>query len=351
MLRMIPKLPLLQRWAGMSAAEYGGRFQNDLLRRFFTHSATADMAAIALVFMFAWMSARNAGYAIGGAKAIIDPIAERFRALGGTLRLMARADRILVEDDVAVGVELSDGEIIRADWVVSGADGHATIYDMLGGKYRDAAIDAFYRRQKVFPSYLQVSLGVARDLSTEPGFLARVLAEPLQVDPETRLDTVAFRIFHFDPSFAPEGKTAVTCFLPTWNYGYWLDLQRDDPAAYAAEKQRIAEAVIGILDRRLPGVRGSIEVSDVSTPASIVRFTGNWKGSMEGFLPTPGVGFGPRRQTLPGLDRFLMVGQWVQPGGGLPSGLMTARSAVQAMCRKDNVPFTPHPVRAVGKAA
>ena len=26
--------------------------------------------------------------------------------------------------------------------------------------------------------------------------------------------------------------------------------------------------------------------------------------------------------TLPGLGHFLMAGQWVMPGGGLPSGLM-----------------------------
>jgi phytoene dehydrogenase-like protein len=338
-LRMLPKLPLLQRWSGMSAAEYGRGFKNELLRRFFTDSATADMAAIALVFMFAWMHQQNAGYAIGGAKAIIDPIAERFRTLGGAMRLTTRVNKILVEDDVAVGVELSDGEIIKADWVISGADGHATIYDMLGGKYRDEKIDTFYQRQKVFPSYLQVSLGVARDLSQEPGFLGCILSRPLHVDPDTELDTVSYRIFHFDPTFAPKGKTAITCFLPTFNYRYWVDVHRNDPARYEEEKRRIAEAVIALLEGRLPGIRQYIEVMDVSTPATIVRFTGNWKGSMEGFLPTPGAGFAPRRQTLPGLDRFLMVGQWVHPGGGLPSGLMTARAALQAICRRDHSPF------------
>ncbi len=339
MLRLLPKLPLLQRWSGISAADYGRRFKNDLLRRLFTDGAAADMAAIALVFMFAWMTQRNAGYAIGGAKAIIDPIAERFRALGGELRLMTQVKEILVEDDAAVGVELSSGEIIRADWVISGADGRATIYDMLHGEYCNEAIDTFYERQKVFPSYLQVSLGVARDLSREPGFVARMLSTPLRIDPETELKTLSVRFFHFDPTFAPKGKTAVTCFLPTFNYRYWVDLHRTDPAKYEDEKRRIAEAVIAVLERRLPGIRQSIEVTDVSTPATVVRFTGNWKGSMEGFLPTPDTGFAPRRQTLPGLDRFLMVGQWVHPGGGLPSGLMTARAALQAICRREHAPF------------
>ena len=48
---------------------------------------------------------------------------------------------------------------------------------------------------------------------------------------------------------------------------------------------------------------------------------------MEGWLLTPATGFRPLPRTLPGLRQFLMVGQWVMPGAGLPSGLMTARAA------------------------
>ena len=85
---------------------------------------------------------------------------------------------------------------------------------------------------------------------------------------------------------------------------------------------------------------GAIEVIDVPTPATVVRYTGNWKGSMEGWLLTPATGFKSLPPTLPGLKRFLMAGQWVMPGGGLPTGLMTARAAICAVCRHDKVPFT-----------
>jgi len=36
-----------------------------------------------------------------------------------------------------------------------------------------------------------------------------------------------------------------------------------------------------------------------------------------------------------------MIGQWVMPGGGLPSGLITARRAVRRICRQDGVAFAP----------
>lgn len=56
-----------------------------------------------------------------------------------------------------------------------------------------------------------------------------------------------------------------------------------------------------------------------------MRYTGNWKGSMEGWLITPKTGIKALPAELPGLRNFYMVGQWLSPGGGLPSGPLTAR--------------------------
>jgi phytoene dehydrogenase-like protein len=340
-LRLAPRLPMLQHWTGMSGDDYAQGFKHDLLRRFFSDGAMGRMSAVAVLFTLAWQNDRNAGYALGGSRAIIDAIAARFGALGGHLRLGKAAVEILVEDDTAIGVRLDDGSTITADWVISAADGHATIHQLLKGRYRDRALDERYEQTPTFPSYLQVSLGVACALPGEPGLISLVLDAPLQLDPQTTLDTLSIRIFNFDPSFAPPGKTAITCFLPTENHAYWIELRRDEPGRYAAEKARVAEAVLAILERRLPEIIGHIEVTDVATPASVVRFTGNWKGSMEGWIMTPSNVLAPLHQQLPGLRRFLMAGQWVRPGGGLPSGLMTGRAAVQAICREDGIAFRP----------
>jgi phytoene dehydrogenase-like protein len=292
-----------------------------------------------LVLSLAWMNRHDAGYPVGGSQAVIGLIVENLRSLGGRLRFGAKVEKILVKRDTAVGVQLAGGEVVTADWVISAADGHVTIYGLLGGGYHDKSIENIYSTLKTFPSYLQVSLGVARDLSHQPGHLTRLLDGSLIVDPNTRLEQISFRFFHFDPTFAPAGKTAVTCFFPTRDFEFWTKLRQGDPARYEAEKQRVAEAVIAILKRTVPNIRQDIEVIDVSTPATVIRYTGNWKGSMEGWLLTPGTGFRPLPIALPRLRHFLMVGHWVMPGGGLPSGLMTARAAAQALCREDGVPF------------
>jgi len=72
---------------------------------------------------------------------------------------------------------------------------------------------------------------------------------------------------------------------------------------------------------------------DVATPATVVRYTGNWRGSMEGWLYTPATGIRQLPCVLPGLEGFYMVGQWISPGGGLPAGLMTGRSVSKRIAR------------------
>ena len=218
-----------------------------------------------------------------------------------------------VENDAAVGVQLAGGETIKADWVISAADGHATIYELLGGKYVDAAIENNYKTFEFFPATSRSHLESRSTSAISPPPQPSCSKSPLQVDPDTGLSQVSFRIFHFDPAFAPAGKTAVTCFLPTRNFAYWAQLRADHPERYRAEKHRVAESVIDVLEKRIPGARAAIEVVDVATPASIFRYTGNWKGSMEGWLPTPRTGFRPLPKTLPGLRKFMMVGGMDDP--------------------------------------
>jgi len=339
MLRALPELPLLRQWSRLSLEDCAARFTHPLLKSYFDSGGISRLTALALVLSLAWMNDRNAGYAIGGSQTIIRAIQQRLSELGGRVRFGAKVEKILVENNAAVGVKLVGGETIPADWVISAADGHATIYDLLAGKYADKVTEETYNTLELFPSYLQVSLGVAMDLVNQPPMLARILDTPLHVDPRTELQQVAFRFFHFDPTFAPKGKTAVICFLPTRNYEYWLDLQQHQPDRYKEEKHRVADAVISILEKFVPNVRQAIEAIDVCTPATIIQYTGNWQGSMEGWLLTPHTGFQPLRKTLPGLQQFMMIGQWTMPGGGLPSGLMTARSALHAICKHDGVPF------------
>lgn len=335
----IPTLPLLARLSRMSGEQYAARFTDPLIHSFFSTGDTGKMSATAMILTLAWMTQQNAGYCIGGSQAIIRLILDRIQRLGGIVRCGSRVERILIERDTAIGVQLAGGQILAADWIISAADGHTTLFHLLGERYLQDAMRRVYAEHVLFSSYLQVSLGIALDLRSQPPMLSRLLSSPMLIDPDTSLDAVSFRFFHYDPTFAPPGKTAVTCLLPTRNFAWWKQLRDADPSGYNSEKLRVANAVIALLEERVPGLRPAIEVVDVSTPATVVRYTGNWRGSMEGWLVEPGEGFHSLPNTLPGLRHFLMVGQWVLPGGGLPSGPLTARPALRTICRRDGVAF------------
>jgi phytoene dehydrogenase-like protein len=45
-------------------------------------------------------------------------------------------------------------------------------------------------------------------------------------------------------------------------------------------------------------------------------------------------------KTLPGLKHFYMVGQWVEPGGGIPTAITSGRNLIQILCHKEKKPFT-----------
>jgi phytoene dehydrogenase-like protein len=340
-LSFLPCLPALSKYGKLTMADYSQKFTNPLLRAFFS-AGMGELSFLAIVFSLAWMSQGNAGYPIGGSLRMIGLIEENYKKLGGRIRFNAPVGRIRTEDGRAVGVTLQNGEEFPSDIVVSAADGHATIFGMLEGRFLDDRIRKIYDTYKPFPSYIQVSLGVDADLHGEPGALALLLDREIQIDPETTENVVTFRIFTFDPTFAPAGKTAVVCILTTYNHEYWCGMREKDPDRYAAEKQRVAATVTVIFEKRFPQARGKIEVVDVATPATIVRYTGNWKGSMEGWLMTPSTGIRQLPCVLPGLRNFYMAGQWISPGGGLPSGLMTGKAVSKRIAHDTGVRWELH---------
>jgi phytoene dehydrogenase-like protein len=106
-----------------------------------------------------------------------------------------------------------------------------------------------------------------------------------------------------------------------------------------AEKEQIANQVIDLLNQRFPGLATQVEMHNVATPMTWERYTGNWRGSYEGWLPSLGAFMNRMSKALPGLDNFYMAGQWVEPGGGLPTAAMSGRNVTQIICQKDKKPF------------
>jgi phytoene dehydrogenase-like protein len=339
--KMLPLMGVLRKYSRMSMQDFCARLSDPFLHQAFASLFDLpDFPMTGLLMTLAWMHNRDAGYPIGGSLAFAQDIERRYLDLGGEIHYRSRVEKILTENDRATGVRLADGTEHRAGAVISAADGHATIFDMLEGRYVSDKVRGYYDELPIFQPIIQVSLGVARDLADQPSTVSYPLAEPITIAGEVRGRT-EMRHFCYDPTMAPPGKSVVVVTFMS-NYGYWQELYQDRER-YDAEKKDIAIKVIGQLEQRIPGISEQVEVVDVATPMTYERYTGNWQGSMEGWLITTetmsmAMGKGMDK-TLPGLEDFYMAGQWVEPGGGLPPAATSGRNAIQMICKRDKRRF------------
>lgn len=337
--KILPYMGTFGKYIRYSCRWYSKKFKNPLLRKTIENLFEPDMSVIFGMITLSWFHNKTAGYPIGGSLNFAMKVYSRYNELGGRIEFEKRVQKILVENHRAVGVQLSSGEQIRADYVVSAADGYATIFEMLNGLYADDPLRKFYLKAKTFPSLVFAAVGVRKDLSDQPRILRFPAHRPLYIDPQTTIDDANLYIHHQDPTLAPKGCTLMTAMIQTYNVDYWINLHKNNHAQYELEKKRIMDEFIDILDKRLGGIKDNVEMTDLSTPVTFRNFTGNWKGSFEGWLLTPETGFRNLPHRLPGLGNFYMCGQWVAIGGGLPGVMNSARETAQIICHEDHMPF------------
>jgi phytoene dehydrogenase-like protein len=337
---MMPMIQAMRKYNKISTQEYASRFSDPFLREVFPFVLDYQPGFTVFGFMhgLAHFHCRNAGWPIGGSLEFARAIERRYLGLGGEVQYRARVEKVLVEANRAVGVRLADGTEHRADMVISAADGRTTIFDMLGAKYVDDKIRSYYDEWPVFQPHIQISLGVAQDFSREPHSVVIPLDEPINVGGEARRWLCLVHYCH-DPTMAPQNKSVLTVPFQNSNHAYWKKLY-ENRERYKAEKQGLADAVIDRLEKRYPGIRGQVEVVDVATPVTYERYTGNWQGSYMGWATTTETMDKSMSRTLPGLGSFYMAGQWVFPGGGVPTALMSGRHVMQVICKKDRKRFT-----------
>jgi phytoene dehydrogenase-like protein len=264
---------------------------------------------------------------------------KRYKQLGGQVRYQAPVDKILVDNERAVGVRLKDGSTAQADVVISAGDGYATIFGLLDGKFADQKVRERYARWQAFHPVLFVSAGVKRTFPDVPLSVegnAFELRQPVMIAGEAHT-WMGVRVNNHDGSFAPPGKTVLTSAIYT-DYGCWKALE-GNPSAYEAQKDCVAQAYLQALEQIWPGITQDVEMINVATPLTFERITSNRQGSITGWKLTPEQATAAIPRTLPGLENFWMVGHWVFPGGGLPAGISSAREVIWRQCRKDKKPF------------
>ena len=313
-------------------AEYTRSMHNPLVGKILESLFSADGPVWFVAMILASVAAGQLGLLKGGCPGFVQPIEQRYKALGGKVSYSSTVEKILVEDDRAVGVRLADGSEHRADAVVSAADGYGTIFKMLDGRFTSKSIDDQYSTWKMYSPIVMISFGVARTFTDTPPLSMFLLRRPLKLGPRT-VDSLPLRVLNYSSEFAPPGKTVIQVMLET-DWKHWSDLHQNQ-SLYEAEKERIVAEVLDRLEGQYPGLKSQVEMKDVATPYSTWRYTLNREGSPMGWLMTSKTMMAQVPRRLPGLGRFYMAGQWVLPGGGVPPCIYSGRHAIQILCHDD----------------
>ena len=336
--KMIGKMGMLSRYGNMKIKDLAAEFKEPLIGRAILAAIPGDYTATALVMTLAGMNAGDCGFPLGGSRAFARRMEQKYLSLGGKITYKAKADKVIIEDGRAVGVALADGTEVRADYVVSCADGHYTLHHMLGDKYTPEVYRKLFADPKANPTATcaLVFMGVNAEVGGHIRGVNIRREQPVHLAGKVS-ENATLMGYGFDGTMAPKGKSVMACFYEA-DYDYWHAL-KGDKEAYAAAKQTLADDAAAVLVKRFPEAEGKIEKTDVVTPETYARYCNAWRGSWMTWgngskdIPRyfPGM--------LDGLDGFIMAGMWTLPPGGLPGAAASGRYAAHRICLKEGIGF------------
>jgi len=332
----IPFMKFFIKYARMNIDEFAAKFKNPVLQQA-VQGLMADTEFTQFFGVPFMIATQGCGFPEGGSLNFAKSIEQRYIKLGGKIHYNSKIEKILVKNNEAVGIKLEDGKEVKADMVISAADGYSTIFKMLDGKFINKKIRNCYETQPTFPTYLQVSIGLDMDLSSNSNLINSIynfykLDKPIEIAGKEHT-FLSLKNYAFDPTFSPKGKTTLvagfSCRFENWEKLY------QNREKYQKEKKKVERAVIAFLKKIIPNIEDKIEAIDVATPLTIVRYTNNWRGSYMGWANPFSVKIS---KTLPKLKNFFMVGQWVG-GTGVSGAAQSGRDCLEYICVKNKKEF------------
>jgi all-trans-retinol 13,14-reductase len=279
-------------------------------------------------------------YAKGRSQKISNAFADFIEKHGGKVMLNTKVEEILVKDHAAYGVKTADGKEFTSKVVVSNANAYDTFHTMM--KEDEFLKDYLTKLDKysVSLSCFQIFLGLKKDLVKEVGITDSEIFYTPGYDPETayqsalnaRVEDGGYGIMLYDnvlKGYSPEGKNTMN-ILVLQGYEPWKKFEADyfkgNKTEYRKEKERMADILIDQVEKTLlPGLSNAIEVKEIGTPLTNLRYTGNYRGAIYGFDQTvDNSGMNRLPHSTP-IANLYLAGAWTRPGHGygavIPSGL------------------------------
>jgi prolycopene isomerase len=298
----------------------------------------------------------NIGYLSGGgfypkgrSQSISDALVKYIAGHGGTVMLNTRVVKILVTDHAAGGVVTTNGKEFKARAVVSNANAFDTFQKMVDDKDFLAEYQSRWQEYSVSLSSFQLFLGLKEDLVGKLGIPdSEIFVEP-SYDPEESyrcalkgdVENGNIGVTLYDNIFkgySPQGKNTIS-LMTLQSFDPWEKFETDyfagKKSEYRKEKERMADVLIERIEKKLlPGLSKAIQVKEIGTPLTNVRYTSNYRGAIYGWDQTVNNSGSTRVGHRTPIRNLYLAGAWSRPGHGysavIGSGLECFGEIVQS---------------------
>lgn len=332
-LAIFPALPIIRKYRKMDAATYIRllKLQNHDLKYFLSRLyANQGYSALAMLLMAGWFHAGNAGYPQGGSVPVAERMSEYYQSLGGTLLLDSKVKRIMVKNRQAAGVVLEDSSRCASDFTISTCEARTTIYKLLHGRFPHPDISKTDKNDAKYKPIVQVSFGINQLLKSDSPSTLYCAHNSRIGSTELRTGYSIINYTMMDQSMAPGGKTSLILrFESPWTL--WDSMKDSD---YSVEKEQIKKDALNLILKHYSISRENIDLIDVASPLTKLKYTGVYHGTYEGFFPEKD----PVKKssiTLPGLKNLYLINHWNSPEGGIPSSIHTGKSIIEHLSHQE----------------
>jgi phytoene dehydrogenase-like protein len=270
-------------------------------------------------------------YPRGKSQKISNAFVDFIETHGGRVLLKNEVKEILIKDHTAYGALTADGKTHTGKVIVSNANAYDTFHTMLSDDAYLADYLAKLDRYSVSQSSFQVFLGLKKDLIREVGiedsevFVATGYDDDADYERARRADVESggFGLALYDnvyEGYSPKGKNTLN-IIALQGYDHWeqyaSDYWKGNKAAYRAEKERMARVLIEKVEKTLlPGLPKAIEVMEIGTPLTNIRYTGNYRGAIYGWDQTLDNSGQSRLPHKTPVKNLFLAGAWTRPGHG-----------------------------------
>mmetsp|Transcript_33636 Transcript_33636/g.38312 ORF Transcript_33636/g.38312 Transcript_33636/m.38312 type:complete len:637 (+) Transcript_33636:46-1956(+) len=281
----------------------------------------------------------------GGSKGIIDALARGVTKHDGChIRKNSLVDEVIVENDRAVGIRLSNNKIIRArEGVVSNTDLKQT-YDLVKTKHDGLEQEKkLYISDKQVPlckSFMHLHLGVKAELIPEDAPAQWTVVQDWDKAIDAPGNVVVVSVpSKLDPSLAPKGYHVIHAYgagnepYEPWERFEHLKTtkERAENEEYQQFKSQRSQPIWDAIARRAPLVKtGSVEVEQVGTPLTHSRFLRRHRGNYGLAIPA-----GSEEYTFPSVETplkgYYRCGDSTTSGIGVPAVASSGAQCANAL--------------------